>query len=94
MRVALPSNSAGMLQHVHGGITFANHHKLSYRSKIVDGFCNAISILGPKRRSACLLALGSDPPNNTDRDPYRTHAPAWARGRVLHPESAPNGGVS
>ena len=88
-----PLNCAGILQHVHGGITFASHHKLSYRSKIVDGFFNAISVLGSKRRSACLLALGYGPPNNTDMDPYRTHAPVWVRGRVLHPESAPNGGV-
>ena len=26
------------LQHVHGGITVASPHQLSYRSKIVDGF--------------------------------------------------------
>ncbi|MCH2633356.1 MAG: hypothetical protein MKZ71_07060 [Acidimicrobiales bacterium] len=87
-------NFAGILQHVHGGITVASHHQLSYRSKIVDGFVNAISVLGSKRRSACLLALGYSPPNNTDMDPYRTHAPVWVRGRVLHPESAPNGGVA
>ena len=57
-------------------------------------FFNAISVLWPKRRSACLLGLGYDPPDNTDRDPYRPHAPALGRGRVLHPESAPNGGVA